>query len=74
MPLFDETPLDPLLRRKDAARLLGVSSPTLWRWEKDGKLPPARRLSPGVVGWPKSELLAKMTLAQRLFTQHGSAK
>jgi len=38
------------------ARRLGVGRTTLWRWERDGVLPPIRAIGPGVEGWLESDL------------------
>lgn len=46
-----------ILRINDLVELLGVSRVTLWRWERDGLLPPKRVLGPNTVGWLESEIL-----------------
>lgn len=46
------------LRPKDAAKLLGVSVATFWRWlASKPDMPPARRLSKGVTVFDRGELL-----------------
>lgn len=45
-----------VLRRKDLMSLLKVSRTTVWRWERDGVLPPIRTIGPGVEGWLESDL------------------
>lgn len=49
-----------LVRRADAAVLLGVSVATLDRMEKDGRLPPKTRLGKAIAGWRLSELHAAL--------------
>ncbi len=36
--------------------MLGVAKVTLWRWSRDGLLPPPVRLGPGSIGWRVSTL------------------
>jgi predicted DNA-binding transcriptional regulator AlpA len=45
---------DRLLRPAEAAAMLRVSTATLYRLVKAGKLPPPRRLTHRVSGWPHS--------------------
>jgi len=40
-----------ILRVKDLIDMLGVSRSTLWRMEKNGLLPPRRKISTRAVGW-----------------------
>lgn len=48
---------DPLFyRRKEAARLLGVSITTLWRWTRSGLLPKALKLGPNSSGWESTTI------------------
>lgn len=47
---------DPLLTDKEAARVLGISTPTFWRWKKDGTIPQPVKLG-GLSRWPRSEIL-----------------
>lgn len=44
------------MRPKTAARFLGISEATLYRWIKDGKLVEPMQVSVGIRGWPKGEL------------------
>ncbi len=46
-----------ILRINDLVEILGVSRVTLWRWERDGLLPPKRVLGPNTVGWLEFEIL-----------------
>lgn len=38
------------------AKLFDVDVSTIWRWEKDGILPPAVQIGPGVRGWTEDRL------------------
>jgi len=51
---------DPLITRAQARKLYfgGINRVTLYRWEKEGKVPPPIRVSEGVVGWRRSTLEA----------------
>ena len=46
--------VDPLIKRKVLATELGQSLTTIWRWTRDGYLPPPVRLGKKTVGWPRS--------------------
>lgn len=47
---------DPLVSAVDARKEMGNPSPvTFWRWERDGILPPARRIN-GRKFWRRSEI------------------
>jgi prophage regulatory protein len=39
------------VRARQLAQQLGISLATLWRWEREGRLPRGTRLSPHVVAW-----------------------
>lgn len=45
-----------IIRRKQLAKILGVSEVTVWRWECEGRLPKKRQIGPNVVGWLASEI------------------
>lgn len=49
--------VDRIIRKSEAARLLGVSSTSLWRLEREGSLR-AVSVLPGVSGFKESELQA----------------
>ncbi len=39
------------LRVYELAEMLGVSVQTVWRWDKQGRIPKGRRLSPAITVW-----------------------
>lgn len=44
--------IDPIfLRRKQVAKLLNVSTLTLWKWTKKGLFPEPIKLGPNTAGW-----------------------
>jgi prophage regulatory protein len=45
-----------LLRKKEAADRLGVTTRTLERWERAGRFPARRRVGPNVVGWVEADV------------------
>ncbi|SMO69575.1 helix-turn-helix transcriptional regulator [Paracoccus laeviglucosivorans] len=49
-------PVDPLLKDREAAPLLGISVPTFWRRVKDGTVPKPIKLG-ALSRWPQSEIL-----------------
>lgn len=46
-----------LIRAAELAEMLSVSPGTIWRMEKEGRLPAKVKLSPGTVGWIESEII-----------------
>ncbi len=44
------------LRLHDLIERLGISRATVYRWEKDGLLPPRRQIGPNAVGWLENEI------------------
>ncbi|QRZ13734.1 AlpA family transcriptional regulator [Paracoccus methylovorus] len=50
------TTIDPLLKDREAAPLLGVSVPTFWRRVADGTVPKPIKLG-ALSRWPQSEIL-----------------
>jgi prophage regulatory protein len=54
-----------VLRMAEAARLLGVSLSTLWRWERSGDFPKRIRLGVRTVGIREDELMAWIEGRQR---------
>jgi excisionase family DNA binding protein len=47
-----------LLRTREVATMLGVSTETVLRWHRSGKLPGGRRLGSNVLRWNEAELEA----------------
>jgi predicted DNA-binding transcriptional regulator AlpA len=47
-----------IVRSKELCDLLGISRTTAWRWERQGHLPPSRRIGPNVKGWCWEEIEA----------------
>lgn len=54
-----------ILRPAQAARLLGISRATLYRWEAAGRLAPRVILGPGTSGWREEDLAAFIAAAPR---------
>ncbi len=54
-----------IIRVGKLAKLLGVSRTTLWRLEKEGKLPPRYDISEGVSGWLRSDVEAWLKRSKR---------
>jgi prophage regulatory protein len=54
----DDKTLSRIVRPSEAARLLGISRATLYRWERAGRLATRVILGPGVSGWRESDLAA----------------
>ena len=44
------------MRAEDVARFLGISVPTVWRWQREGRLPKGRRLSARCTVWLKQDI------------------
>lgn len=49
----------------DLCRELGIGRTTLWRMVRDGRLQPPRRISPGRVAFPASEIENYLTACKR---------
>ena len=50
--------LDRVVRKPEALNRVGLSDPTIWRMEKEGRFPKRIHLGPQSVGWLESELVA----------------
>lgn len=57
--------VSPIVRPAQAARLLGISRATLYRWEAAGRLAPRVILGPGTSGWREEDLAAFIAAAPR---------
>jgi predicted DNA-binding transcriptional regulator AlpA len=57
--------VSPIIRPAQAARLLGISRATLYRWEAAGRLAPRVILGPGTSGWREEDLAAFIAAAPR---------
>jgi predicted DNA-binding transcriptional regulator AlpA len=57
--------VSPIVRPSQAARLLGISIATLYRWESAGRLAPRVRLGPNTSGWREEDLAAFIAAAPR---------
>jgi prophage regulatory protein len=42
---------------RQVMEIVGASSTTLWRWQRDGKFPRRRTLGPSKVAWLESEVM-----------------
>lgn len=57
--------LSRIIRPAQAARLLGISRATLYRWEASGRLAPRVILGPNTSGWREEDLAAFIAAAPR---------
>lgn len=53
-----------IIRPRDISSLTGLSPVTIYRLEKAGKFPSRIKLSPGAVGWRRSEIEAWLDARQ----------
>ena len=53
-----QEPPERFVREAECGRISGVSRPTRWRWESEGRFPKRVRLGPNSVAWRLSGLLA----------------
>ncbi|MEQ9279510.1 MAG: AlpA family phage regulatory protein [Balneola sp.] len=60
-----------IIRPKELADLLSVSTTTLWRMEKRGELPPRKRISTRAVGWLESEIKVWLDSLSKPASQEG---
>lgn len=47
-----------IIRKPELRKIIGLSDPTVWRLEKDGKFPKRLRLGGNSCGWLESEILS----------------
>jgi predicted DNA-binding transcriptional regulator AlpA len=52
------TTVSRIIRPAQAARLLGITRATLYRWERAGRLAPRVILGPNTSGWREEDLAA----------------
>ena len=45
----------------EAVRRTGKTRATLWRWQKDGQMPPTMKVGPNSVGWRSDQFDAWIT-------------
>lgn len=45
-----------LLSRQEVARIVGVGTVSLWRWERAGLFPARVQIGPRRVGWRESDI------------------
>ena len=57
--ILNEVPdSDRIIRQAELAKILGVSSVTLWRWRQNNKFPAPIKLGGGrMIGWRMSSIL-----------------
>ena len=58
MPNQIERVLPKAFRAKDVAAYLGVGVSTVWRWQREGILPPGVRLTPRCTVWRLEDIEA----------------
>jgi prophage regulatory protein len=50
------SPTDRIIRKPELLARIGLSDPTIWRMERDGKFPRRLRLGGNSCGWLQSEV------------------
>lgn len=63
--IYAPAPVSRIIRPAQAARLLGISRATLYRWEASGRLAPRVILGPNTSGWREEDLAAFIAAAPR---------
>lgn len=56
--MTDKTEQEAVIRWKEVTKMLSISRATLYRWDRDGRLPPKIHLGPNATGWFRSQILA----------------
>jgi prophage regulatory protein len=54
--MYEQKPLDRMVRKPELLKRINVSDATVWRWEKLGKFPRRIWLGGNSVAWLESEL------------------
>ena len=62
-PSIGDASVDPLLKDKESAAILGCSVPTFWRRVADGTIPRPVKIG-GMSRWPRSEIIAVIDTAK----------
>jgi len=44
------------IRSEELSKILSVSKPTIWRMEKNGQLPPKRKIGKRAAGWLDTDI------------------
>lgn len=55
---MEKTAAKRIIRKPELLAMIGLSDPTIWRMEKDGKFPKRLRLGGNSCGWLESEVNA----------------
>jgi prophage regulatory protein len=50
-----------IIRKPELLNMIGLSDPTIWRMEKEGKFPKRLRLGGNSCGWLESEITGWLT-------------
>lgn len=50
-----------IIRKPELLNMIGLSDPTIWRMEKEGKFPKRLRLGGNSCGWMESEITGWLT-------------
>ena len=50
-----------IIRKPELLNMVGLSDPTIWRMERDGKFPKRLRLGSNSCGWLESEVIIWLT-------------
>lgn len=55
---FNEDQIDPIIRKTQLAKELGITRVTLWRYIRDGIIPRPVKIGPRLEGWRRSTVEA----------------
>jgi prophage regulatory protein len=53
----EKRPRQRIIRKPELLNMIGLSDPTVWRMEKEGRFPKRLRLGGNSCGWLESEIL-----------------